>query len=184
MRKNEALTENVIRFLDAILSYDWFAFNQLDIQAQNQEWRKLLNGITEIVQALNVTTENEFQQIYELIASYGPKFRKLPIEGKVHALVNNFFISRMLKDLVVDIHFETTKIENNCNCNLKYRLGKTPELNDFKEIGVIHDGYYRPKLHNCPKCGFKWISFLSDDSDGKTCIEKFSNEDIDRVEYY
>jgi hypothetical protein len=80
-----------------------------------------------------------------------------------------------LYQTVKDLQFEIDKQQSTaaCDCALAHTYSKTPSLGNLQEIKVLYDGYYNPTLFACKICGFEWISYISDDSIGRTVYEKY-----------
>lgn len=178
--------DKIITRLDDYLNYDWQAFNHFGMKEQCQEWKRLENGFKSMIQKEYVKGQFDFEKVYSLIRSYDDKFECLPIKGKIYVTVNKRLLGKQLIDVIKEMEYQEVKeIEKrHCECPILSRFKKNPEIESLKEIGVINDGYYMPKLHICNNCGFKWTSYISDDSIGATIYEEFNSEDDKLVEYY
>jgi len=177
--------EKIKHCLQGIIELDWHTFNNLDMFEQADEWERLKTDFEKIIKEDYKRGELDFIKVYSFLKSYHGKFKSLPIEGKFYTNVNKSLLNPQLIGLVREIEYEDVKKNENpdCECELLSRFGKDPDRKGLKKLGVINDGYYMPKLYECKKCGFKWNSYVTDDSVGMTVFEKHSLEDDHLIEY-
>lgn len=160
--------------------------NGLEIREQTQQWNQLESGFTTLIEKESKTDSFDFEKVYAMIRSYDDEFKKLPIEGKVYVRIHKRLLTGQLLRIVKDFEYLKTKeIENpDCECELLSRFGKEPNTDHLKEIGVINDSYYMPKLLKCNRCDFLWNSYILDDSTGKLVFEKHNPKDDHLIRYH
>jgi hypothetical protein len=177
--------EKIKNCLRQIIEYDWYKFNSLNAIEQVNEWKRLKNSFKEIVLEDYEKGGFDFNEIYGFLKSYHEKFSSLPIKGKIYVTVNKSLLNPQLIAIVKDFEYEHVRKKEKpyCECELLSRFGKSLDINELKKLGVINDHYYMPKLYVCKKCGFKWTSYITDDSVGGTVYNKYSSKDDHLVEY-
>ena len=153
---------------------------------QCKKWEELKYNFNSFINKEYKNEPFDFGKIYSIVESYRNKFENLPIHGKLYVKVNKRLLIGQLIKIIQDIEYlEVKETENpNCECQILSQFNKFPKDKNLKEIGVINDNYYMPKLYECNKCGFKWISYISDDSLGQIIYEKYDPNDADLVKYF
>lgn len=144
--------------------YDWNDFNRInDMFKQLNLWNKLFDEFDEILITNKEFVFAHFEEIKIEIVSYQSQFVSLKVKGKIHGVVNPFFITENLIQKTNNFKFKNIAMENSCNCLIRKELKQNPNHDSLNFVIKEFDGYYYSDIYKCYECNEKWVLEFLDD---------------------